>query len=92
MRTRKPGDRFYPLGLGGSKKLKDFFGDRKIPRRERDKILLLVDGEDKILWVAGCQPDARACITKETRRVLHLIFFPHDGEGFFYCGNNPPVI
>ena len=24
MRTRKPGDRFYPLGLGGSKKLKDY--------------------------------------------------------------------
>lgn len=92
MRTRKPGDRFYPLGLGGSKKLKDFFGDRKIPRRERDKVLLLVDGEDRILWVAGCQPDARARITRETRRILHLTFFPRAGEGFFYCGNNPSMV
>ena len=92
MRTRKQGDRFYPLGLGGSKKLKDYFGDRKIPREERDQVLLLVDGEDRILWVAGGQPDERACVTKETRRVLHLVFYPHAGEGFFYCGNNRPVV
>ncbi|NLY88540.1 MAG: tRNA lysidine(34) synthetase TilS [Firmicutes bacterium] len=92
MRTRKPGDRFYPLGLGGSKKLKDYFSDRKIPRGERDRVLLLVDGRDRILWVAGGQPDARACITKETRRVLHLSFFTRAGEGFFYCGNNPSMV
>ena len=73
---------FTRWGLGGSK-TEGFFGDRKIPGRERDKVLLLVDGEDRILWVAGCQPDARARITRETRRILHLTFFPRAGEGFF---------
>lgn len=52
VRNRKDGDRFRPVGLGGSKKLKDFFIDEKIPRSQRDQIPILVQGEE-ILWVVG---------------------------------------
>lgn len=52
VRTRKPGDRFSPLNMKGSKKLKDFFIDLKIPVHERDNILLLCD-EGQIIWVVG---------------------------------------
>ena len=41
-----------PLGLGGSRKLKDILIDAKVPRREREEILVLVGGGE-ILWVAG---------------------------------------
>ena len=46
LRTRRPGDRFKPKGMGGrSRKLKDWMIDRKIPRRIRDRIpLLCADG------------------------------------------------
>ncbi len=53
VRNRRPGDAFRPLGLGGRKKLQDFFVDRKIARAERDTIPLVVDAGDRIIWVVG---------------------------------------
>jgi len=53
VRARRPGDRFHPLGLGGRKKLQDFFVDRKVPREERDRTPIVVDGDGRIVWVAG---------------------------------------
>ncbi len=52
VRTRRNGDRFYPYGSGGTKKLKDFFIDSKIARAERDRKLLVADGSN-ILWIIG---------------------------------------
>ncbi|MGM8213028.1 tRNA lysidine(34) synthetase TilS [Virgibacillus sp. W0430] len=55
VRTRKAGDRLRLRGLNGSKKLKDLFIDRKIPRKERDRQMLVTDAADEILWVVGLQ-------------------------------------
>ena len=52
VRTRRPGDRFQPLGMTGTKKLQDFFTDAKIPRQQRDSISLLVCDRG-IAWVVG---------------------------------------
>ena len=53
-RFRQEGDTFAPLGLKGSKKLKDYFIDKKIPQRMRDSIpVLAVD--NKILIVADVE-------------------------------------
>ncbi len=51
-RSRRQGDRFSPKGLTGSKKLKDYFIEKKIPRGERDHILL-VASEKEVLWIPG---------------------------------------
>lgn len=54
VRSRKPGDRFQPPGLGGrSKKLQDYLVDRKVARAERDFLPLVVDRDDRIVWVVG---------------------------------------
>ncbi len=71
VRCRRPGDRFQPLGLKGTKKLKDFLMDRKIPRQERDGLPLVTRGGD-ILWVVGLDIHDGFKVTGETRRVLHL--------------------
>ena len=71
LRRRLKGDRFRPLGMNGSKKIKDFFIDLKIPREKRDKIPLLVNGE-RIVWVVGYCLDDHFKITKDTRKVLKI--------------------
>lgn len=71
MRNRREGDRFRPFGLRGTKKLSDFFIDRKIPRRLRDRVPLLVDGND-ILWVVGIRRADKARITENTRKILEV--------------------
>lgn len=72
IRNRCQGDRFYPFGMGGSKKLKDFFIDLKIPQEERDKIPLVVSPEGEIIWVVGFRIDDRFKITETTKKILHL--------------------
>jgi tRNA(Ile)-lysidine synthase len=71
VRNYQPGDRFYPLGLGGSKKLKDFFIDNKIPLRERYNIPLVLF-QDQIVWVGGMRIDHRFRITPNTRNALKI--------------------
>jgi tRNA(Ile)-lysidine synthase len=68
---KSPGDRFIPLGMSGSKKLKDFFIDEKISKFERDRVLIVRD-QDKIVWVAGMRLDNRVRISQETKNVLML--------------------
>src|SRR5262249_2770348 len=66
-----PGDRFRPLGLGGTKKLSDFFIDCKVPRAARACLPVVADAE-KILWVAGMALDDRARLTPASRQALRL--------------------
>lgn len=71
LRSWQPGDRFYPVGMGGhQQKLQDFFTNLKIPRLTRGSIPLLVAPEG-ILWVAGYRADHRFVAGASTRRVLH---------------------
>ena len=54
VRSRQPGDRFRPAGLGGrARKLQDFMVDRKIARSDRDLLPLVVDRDDRIVWIVG---------------------------------------
>jgi len=70
-RQRRPGDRFSPLGLSGTMKLKKFFINCKIPREKRDRIPLVASNGD-IVWVGGMRPSEKWKVTSRTRRVLHL--------------------
>ena len=70
VRTWQAGDRFFPHGMGGkSKKLQDFFTDRKVARHERGKVPLLVAPEG-ILWVVGMRQDERFVVRDGTTRCL----------------------
>ena len=53
VRSRRPGDAFRPLGLGGRKKLQDFFVDRKVARDARGTIPIVADDRRGIVWVVG---------------------------------------
>jgi tRNA(Ile)-lysidine synthase len=74
IRNRRPGDRFHPLGAGGSQKLKKFFGDHKVPVAERRRCPLLVSN-GRIVWVAGHRIDHQARLDSLTSRVLKAEVF-----------------
>lgn len=72
VRSRRPGDRFRPLGLAGHKKLQDLFVDHKIARTHRDRVPIVVDKKDRIVWVAGVAVSEDFRVTSRTRDVVIL--------------------
>ena len=77
VRPRKEGDKFFPFGMKGKKKLKDFFIDLKVPKFERDRIPILVSGEN-IVWVVGYRMDDRFKVDGKTQRILHIKVYSND--------------
>ncbi|HVA91486.1 MAG TPA: tRNA lysidine(34) synthetase TilS [Chloroflexota bacterium] len=71
IRSRKPGDRLRPLGLGGSKKVQDILVDHKVARAARDQIPLVV-GPSGIAWIVGVLLDARAAVTARTSEAVRM--------------------
>ena len=71
VRNRRQGDRFQPYGMRGTKKIKDFMIDTKVPRDERDRIPMLVCG-NTVLWVVGYTTSDPFKIHSGTRHYLYL--------------------
>ena len=70
VRSRRPGDRFQPAGMGGgSKKLQDYFVDEKVPRTKRISIPLLAT-EKHVVWIMGMRTDGRFLPDAATEKVL----------------------
>lgn len=72
VRSRRPGDSLRPLGLGGRKKLQDLLVDRKVARAERDRVPLVVDRNDRIVWVVGQTVAEDFRITEPAASVILL--------------------
>ncbi len=51
--SRKPKMRMDVKNLNGSKKVKDIFIDCKIPEAMKDEIPIMVDSDNKVLWILG---------------------------------------
>lgn len=73
VRNLRSGDRFRPLGLGGTKKVGDFLTDRRIPPIYRDEIPVVCDAKG-IIWVVGQEIDNRVKIDEETKKVITIGF------------------
>lgn len=71
VRNRLQGDRFQPYGMRGTKKIKDFMIDAKVPRDERACTPMLVCG-DKVLWIVGHTTSDPFKIHPGTRQYLYL--------------------
>ena len=71
VRGRLAGDRFQPLGMEGSKSLREFMIDARIPQRWRDGLPLVVS-ERGVVCVPGWRIAHWARVTEATRRVLRL--------------------
>lgn len=65
VRFRKDGDRFTPCG-GGSKKLKEYLNDKKIPLRIRDRLPLITKGSE-VLVIVGVELSEKVKVTTNTK-------------------------
>ncbi|MST81519.1 tRNA lysidine(34) synthetase TilS [Lachnospiraceae bacterium Oil+RF-744-WCA-WT-13] len=70
-RTRQPGDYLTISGDGGRKKLKKYLIDSKIPRMEREKLVLLASGSE-VWWIVGYRISGSCRVTENTRRILEI--------------------
>ena len=71
IRTRQAGDKFTKFS-GGSKKLKDYFVDKKIPLNRRDSIPLLARGSE-ILAIFGIEIAKTVKVTEKTKKIIELL-------------------
>jgi len=82
VRLRQTGDRFWPLGLGGEKKVGKFLTAAKVPQEVRRKLLIVADSE-KIIWAWPIRISEQAKVTlvsaerqpvagSGTRKILQL--------------------
>jgi tRNA(Ile)-lysidine synthase len=73
VRSRKPGDRFRPAGMGGkSMKISDFMINQKIPRRWRAN-WPLVCIDDEIIWVPGYRLGHPFMLSKPSSNIFCLV-------------------
>ena len=72
VRKRKNGDRIIPLGMTGSKKLKDIFINMKVPKDYRDNIPV-IQFDDEIAWVLGVKTSNTYKVTNQTKNILKVM-------------------
>ena len=80
VRNRREGDYFCPVGMNGTKKVKDYFIDEKIPKDKRSSVpLLTFDGE--IGYIIGKRRDRRFAFGKKRIKV-----------NYTYCNKNDNML
>lgn len=71
LRNRRNGDVFKPIGSNGTKKLKEYFIDMKIPKETRDEIPL-VCVKNEVVWVVGHKISDKFKVTENTNNILRI--------------------
>lgn len=69
LRHRRDGDRIRPLGMRGTRKLKDYFGDSGIPLEARDRVPIVACGSE-IVWIVGYGVSEAFAVRDSTKRGI----------------------
>ena len=69
-----PGMWFIPLGMKGKKSLSKFLKDEKTSLTDKKRTLVLVNGNNEIIWVINHRIDDRYKITESSKKILKISF------------------
>lgn len=78
IRTRKDGDRMTPLGMKGTKKIKNIFIEEKIPIMERNSWPIVTDRKGEIIWLPGLKKSKWAVSNEKSGRYISLTYTSKD--------------
>ncbi|MGH8019357.1 MAG: tRNA lysidine(34) synthetase TilS, partial [Opitutaceae bacterium] len=73
-RSRRPGDRFRPLGAPGRMRVQDLLVNRKVPRELRDGLPVVIDSTGAIVWVPGAPPAREFAVQPCSKTVVQLTY------------------
>lgn len=71
VRTRRNGDKMSVKGMEGHKKVNDIFIDNKIVSKDRNVWPVLVDADERVIWVPGLK---KSKFDKEIHEEYDIIF------------------
>ena len=71
LRNPRTGDRFRPQGMKGTKSLKDFLTDLKVPRYEKERVRVLTS-KGEIVWILGYRIGDEFKVRKTTENILKI--------------------
>ncbi len=74
VRRRLAGDAFKPHGKSSPKKLASLFIERKVERKERDRLPVVVGSSGEIVWVPGLPPGSEHLLAPGTEAALRLTY------------------
>ena len=80
VRTRQSGDYFVIDDQGRRQKLKAWFINEKIPKEERDRMLLVADGSH-IVWIPGHRMSREYKVTEKTRNIVEIKITEEEKDG-----------
>ena len=73
VRYLRPGDRLRPFGAPGRRRVKELLRERGVPRLRRGRLPLL-EGNGRVLWLAGVRLAEEARVTGATGQGVYLSF------------------
>ncbi len=79
LRSRRPGDAFYPAGGTGKTKLKKYLNEIKMPQEQRLTHPLLCCGEE-IAWIVGHRADQRFLAKPQQQNVWRVTLIEKNAE------------
>ena len=58
--------------MDGSKKVGKYLRDNNVNHLDKQSAVVLVNGDNKIIWVLGMRLDNRFCVLENTQKLLDI--------------------
>ncbi len=71
VRSRKLGDKMSIKNMNGSKKVSDILINSKIPKNKRDNWPIVVDSNDKIIWIPKVKKSKYNRLKEESCDIIY---------------------